>query len=146
MATQALVESRQQLGEQVTEALAADPKIDLRAALWWHDEESGELLFFVSTPIYDTHGPRKAYLQIRRAIKRKSLLPEFPLHSLWAVGAGHPIVKKLGKMLGAEARELLFTSFDADGFSTDYLYLYWLKKTGRRPGQARVIRPVQRRK
>jgi hypothetical protein len=127
MVTQELVKPQLELGEQVTRALAADSKIDLRAAAWWRNEETGQLRFLVSTPICDTHGPRKAYRQIRRAIEKNGLLDRFPLELLWAVGVDHAIVKRLRDTVGTGRSDLLLSSFDTDGFFSDCLYLYALK-------------------
>lgn len=127
MVTQELVAPLRELGERATQALAADAKVKLGAASWWHDEETGQLRFLVATPLVETHGPRKAYLQIRRALARASL-DDFPLHRVWAIGIHHPIVAKLREMHGTRTRDhLLYARFDADGFSADYLYLYWIK-------------------
>jgi hypothetical protein len=127
MATQELVRPQQELGAQVAKALAADAKIDLRAAAWWRDEETGQLRYLVSTPIYDTRGPRKAYRQIGRAIEKHGLPDRFPSELLWAVGVDHPIVKKLKETLGTQRSDVLLSHVMADGYFADYVYLYTVK-------------------
>lgn len=127
MATQELVRPQQELGGQIAEALAADSKIDLRAAAWWRDDETAQLRFLVSTPLYDTLGPRRAYRQILRAIEKRGLLERFPLDVLWAVGVDHPIVKRLRETVGSGKSDILLSSFDTDGYFADYVYLYAVK-------------------
>jgi hypothetical protein len=100
MDSESLVDADIEIGKEATEALSADKELNLRASLWYFEEDRRQWLFTVATPVHDHRGAQAAYFKIRRILVARALLSRLPLEKVWVIDERHAVLDALRDFIG----------------------------------------------
>jgi hypothetical protein len=132
MDTKPVVNPDIQLGEVVRDALLADPVLNVRAMMWWFDDSKQQLLYTLTTPVYEQRGAQAAYLRVRKVLEANQLLDKLPLDRVWIIDDRHPVLELIRNTFG-QPESSLFSGIVINHTVLPDLYVYKIAKRRSHP-------------